>query len=56
LQPLGPQDIAGITNLKPNNVRRLLGKMVASGEIEKAGYGSYRVSLGNSGHTGNRDD
>jgi hypothetical protein len=55
-QPLGPQDIAGITNLKPNNVRRLLGKMVSSGEIEKAGYGSYRVSIGNSGRTGNTDD
>src|SRR6266545_4251788 len=37
--PLGPRELASVTGLKDGNVRRLLGKMVASGEIEKAGYG-----------------
>jgi hypothetical protein len=47
--PLGPRELARITGLKDGNVRRLLGKMVSDGEIEKAGYGCYRVSsIGNS--------
>lgn len=54
--PLGPRDLAGITGMRDGNVRRLLGKMVAAGEIEKAGYGSYRASPGNTGHTGNGGD
>jgi hypothetical protein len=38
-----------VTGLKDGNVRRLLGKMVADGEIEKTGYGRYRViGTGNS--------
>jgi hypothetical protein len=48
--PLGPRELASITGLKDGNVRRLLGKMVASGEVEKAGYGCYRISA--SGNTG----
>ncbi|MBZ0139776.1 MAG: helicase RepA family protein [Pseudorhodoplanes sp.] len=47
--PIGPRELSAVTGLKDGNVRRLLGKMVANGEIEKAGYGCYRVSgTGNS--------
>jgi hypothetical protein len=48
--PLGPRELASITGLKDVNVRKLLGKMVANGEVEKAGYGCYRLT--GSGHTG----
>jgi AAA domain len=53
--PIGPREIAAVSNMKDANVRRLLGKMVASGEIEKASYGCYRLSLSNPGNTGNSD-
>lgn len=42
--PLGPKDIAVISGLKPENVRQLLRKMVASGEIEKDTRGAYRFN------------
>jgi hypothetical protein len=51
--PIGPREIAAVANMKDANVRRLLGKMVASGEIEKAGYGCYRTALSTPSHTGN---
>lgn len=41
--PLGPRELAAISGMKEANIRRLLGKMVAKGEIEKVGYGNYRV-------------
>jgi RecA-family ATPase len=41
---LGPRELAAITGLKDANVRRLLGKMVVSGDIEKEAYGCYRVA------------
>jgi len=51
--PIGPREIAAVSNMKDANVRRLLGKMVASGEIEKAGYGCYRLTFSNPGNGGN---
>jgi hypothetical protein len=44
--PLGPRDLAAATGLKENNVRRLLGKMVMAGEVEKTAYASYRTTGG----------
>jgi hypothetical protein len=38
--------------MKDANVRRLLGKMVASGEIEKTAYCCYRLGLSTAGHIG----
>src|SRR5262245_7964283 len=41
-EPIGPNDIAAEVRMKPGNVRRLLGKLVKDGAIEKAGkYGRY---------------
>jgi RecA-family ATPase len=40
--PMTPTELTHITGLKNGNVRRLLGKMVHSGEVEKAGRGAYR--------------
>jgi hypothetical protein len=53
IAPIGPREIAAVSNMKDANVRRLLGKMVASGEIEKASYGCYRLALSTSGNSGN---
>jgi len=51
--PLGPRDLASVACLKDANVRQLLGKMVAAGEIERTGYGRYRAATaGHTGHTG----
>jgi hypothetical protein len=41
-EPLGPSAIADGAAMKPGNVRRLLGKMVKSGEIIRTGRGKYR--------------
>src|SRR5262249_43554575 len=42
---LRPADIAAITEMPDNNVRKLLGRMVADGELEKVGRrGLYRLS------------
>ncbi|MFK4657079.1 AAA family ATPase [Bradyrhizobium japonicum] len=49
---LSPKDIAEATGMKVNNVNRLLGKMVAAGEVVKDGYGAYSVPPGKSGQTG----
>jgi RecA-family ATPase len=46
---LSPKDIAEATGMKVNNVNRLLGKMVAAGELVKDGYGTYSVLPGKSG-------
>jgi hypothetical protein len=51
--PIGPREISDVSGMKYANVRRLLGKMVASGEIEKTGYGCYRLSLSTPSNTGN---
>jgi hypothetical protein len=41
--PIGPSDIAAATGMRAGNVRRLLGKLVKDGLIEKAErYGRYR--------------
>lgn len=40
--PIGPNDIASATGMRAGNVRRLLGKMLKEGAIEKGGYGKYR--------------
>jgi hypothetical protein len=40
---LRPKDIAAAASLKEVNVRKLLGKMVESGEIQKDGRGLYRL-------------
>ena len=52
--PLGPSDIAALTGFKSGNVRRLLLKMVQSGEISKAAYGKYNYPIP-PGNTGNTD-
>ncbi|QIG92442.1 AAA family ATPase [Bradyrhizobium sp. 6(2017)] len=41
--PLGPKAIADLTGMKAANVRRLLGKMVKSGEISQPEVGFYSV-------------
>jgi hypothetical protein len=41
-EPLGPNDIAIATDLKPANVRYLLGQLVKDRLVEKAEYGRYR--------------
>jgi hypothetical protein len=42
-EPVGPNDIAAATGMRAGNVRFLLHKMVKEKEIEKAGYGKYRI-------------
>jgi hypothetical protein len=41
-EPMSPVELAAATGMKSNNVRQLLFKMAKSGEVEKAGRGSYR--------------
>jgi hypothetical protein len=40
-EPIGPNDIAAATGMRAGNVRRLLGKLVNEGAIQKASYGRY---------------
>ena len=40
-EPWKPNVIADVTGMKPGNVRGLLIKMVASGEVQKTGHGQY---------------
>lgn len=49
---MGPTDLAAAAGMKDGNVRRLLLKMVADREIERAGYGRY-IYPSNTGHTRN---
>ena len=35
-EPIGPAEIAAVTGMQAGSVRRIVGKMVAKGEIEKA--------------------
>jgi RecA-family ATPase len=44
-EPVSPNNIAAATGMRSGNVRRLLGKLVKEGDIEKAGYGKYRRSF-----------
>jgi hypothetical protein len=44
--PVGPNDIAGATGMKAVNVRKLLGKLLAEGAVEKKGYDKYRIRSG----------
>jgi hypothetical protein len=41
-EPLGPTAIADAADMKPGNVRRLIGKMLKADEIVKTGRGKYR--------------
>jgi hypothetical protein len=56
-EPLGPAAIADSAEMKSNNVRRLVGKMVKAGEVVKMGRGKYRhpsrpdLDPGNDHHT-----
>lgn len=48
--PIGPAEIAAVTGMQAGSVRRILGKMVAKGEIEKVERGCYRATpKGNNG-------
>ena len=40
-EPIGPNDIAAATGMRSGNIRRLLGKLVKDGLIEKAARGRY---------------
>jgi AAA domain/Bifunctional DNA primase/polymerase, N-terminal len=42
-QPIGPNDIAIATRMKPGNVRFLLYKLAKEGVIENASYGRYQL-------------
>jgi AAA domain len=42
-EPLGPKHLSDLIDGKQANVRRLLGKMVRDGEVERVKYGRYRV-------------
>ena len=44
-EPLGPSEIAAATGMANNNVRFLLTKMVASGEVERVGRAQYALPL-----------
>lgn len=48
-KPMSPQEIAAAAGMKDGNVRRLVLKMVVSGEIEKVGRGQY-TAPGNNGN------
>jgi predicted ATP-dependent serine protease len=50
-EPIGPNDIAAETSMRSGNVRRLLGKLVKEGAIEKAGYGRYQLPGAKPGST-----
>ncbi|WP_228872842.1 AAA family ATPase [Roseibium aggregatum] len=66
-EPMVPATIAKVTSMKPGNVRRLLSKMVADGEVHKTGRGQYvhpenkhfvtdspdAITAGNIGNSGN---
>jgi hypothetical protein len=41
-EPVGPNDIAATIGMRAGNVRRLIGKLIKEGMIEKAGYGKSR--------------
>jgi DNA-binding IclR family transcriptional regulator len=43
--PLGQAEIAAVTGMQQGSVRRMLGEMVAKGEIEKSARGCYRAIL-----------
>jgi hypothetical protein len=43
-EPIGPNDIAAATGMRAGNIRRLLGKLIQEGIIEKAAYGRYRLA------------
>jgi RecA-family ATPase len=45
-EPLGPNQIAAATGLKPTNVRKLLQAMKADGLLKTKGYGKYAANLG----------
>lgn len=42
-EPLSPKDLAALTSLSHDAVRKLLSKMVRAGEVEPAGYGKYKT-------------
>ena len=42
-EPIGPTDIAEATGMKVGNVRFLLSKMAAAGEVRTEGRGRYVV-------------
>ncbi len=48
-EPMGPRDIADVTDQPDGNVRRLLAKMTRAGEIEKVKRGLY-IYPGNNGN------
>jgi len=53
-EPLSPKEIAEITELRKNYVRKTLLELVKDGSVKKVGYGKYTHTLyGNSGYTGN---
>ena len=43
-EPVGPNDIATAAGMRAGNVRRLLGKLVKEGAIEKVTRGRYRCA------------
>jgi hypothetical protein len=54
--PIGPNDIAAASGLKPANVRYLLPKLVSDALIEKTTYGRYRPLNPSHPHTGPHTD
>ena len=40
-EPMGPSDIAAAAEMKVENVKMMLHRMVAAGEVEKVGRGQY---------------
>ena len=42
--PASPAEIATAADMKPNNVKKLLLKMVQDGAVEKANYGKYNLA------------
>jgi hypothetical protein len=51
-KPIGPKELAELSGLKYENVRRMLIRMATAGEISKAGRGAYACLNGPNGPNG----
>jgi AAA domain len=43
-EPAGPNEVAAVARLKPQNVRRLLIRMIKDGLVQRRDYGKYEVA------------
>lgn len=50
-EPRTPKEIAEFVGKPVNAVRKMLGKLLDSGHVDKSGYGQYVIVRGHSGHS-----